>query len=105
MTAFSALSLVAVWRLILLLNVPGLLSALALPHWNGTINNGTMLAGNGSANSNSSYWLAHVERQGISPFNPNGGNYTIYRNVRDYGAIGKSSSLLDSNITDNEGHR
>ncbi|KAI9887851.1 MAG: hypothetical protein M1823_000373 [Watsoniomyces obsoletus] len=82
MAASSALSLVALWRLILLLNVPGLLCAQALlPRWNSAITNGT-------ANSNSSYWLANIKRQGITPFNPNGGNYTIYRNVREFGAIG-----------------
>jgi len=36
--------------------------------------------------ASSSYWLEDIKHQGISAFNPN--NYTVFRNVKDYGAKG-----------------
>lgn len=38
----------------------------------------------------SSYWYENINHQGISAFGPSG--YTVYRNVKDYGATGMSTS-------------
>lgn len=35
-----------------------------------------------------SYWLADIKHQGIAAFNSNPSNYTVFRNVKDYGAVG-----------------
>jgi len=35
------------------------------------------------------YWYEDITHQGISAFGPSG--YTVYRNVKDYGATGTSS--------------
>ncbi|CAK7200150.1 hypothetical protein SEUCBS139899_002840 [Sporothrix eucalyptigena] len=34
------------------------------------------------------YWYANIHHNGISPTIPNGDNWTVFRNVRDYGAKG-----------------
>lgn len=38
-----------------------------------------------------SYWYETISHQGISAFGPSG--YQTYRNVKDYGATGRSSSI------------
>ncbi|KAI9775833.1 MAG: hypothetical protein M1835_005679 [Candelina submexicana] len=38
--------------------------------------------------STSNYWLANIQRQGVSAFNPNANDYKVFRNVKDYGATG-----------------
>jgi glucan 1,3-beta-glucosidase len=38
------------------------------------------------------YWLEGVEHQGLASFNPSPYNYTIFRNVKDYGAVGDGIS-------------
>ena len=35
-----------------------------------------------------SYWYEQIDHNGISPFIENGANWTVYRNVKDYGAKG-----------------
>lgn len=40
----------------------------------------------------SGYWLSSIERQGTVAFGSSS-SYTIYRNVKDFGAVGKSSFL------------
>ena len=37
--------------------------------------------------SSSSYWVAQIQRQGTVAFGSNS-SYTIFRNVKDYGAVG-----------------
>lgn len=37
--------------------------------------------------SDPAYWLADITHQGYAPFGPSG--YTVFRNVKDYGAKGK----------------
>lgn len=37
------------------------------------------------------YWYENINHQGISAFGPSG--YQVYRNVKDYGATGKSHFL------------
>jgi glucan 1,3-beta-glucosidase len=34
------------------------------------------------------YWYEHIEHNGISPAIPNGANWTVFRNVKHYGAKG-----------------
>jgi glucan 1,3-beta-glucosidase len=36
------------------------------------------------------YWLADIRHQGIAAFNSNPSSYTVFRNVKDYGAKGKT---------------
>lgn len=36
----------------------------------------------------SSYWLEDMQHQGIAAFNPNPSGYKVFRNVKDYGAVG-----------------
>lgn len=44
-----------------------------------------------AAASASSYWVSSITRQGSAPFGGNS-SYTIYRNVKDYGATGDGST-------------
>lgn len=39
--------------------------------------------------SDPSYWLADISHQGLAAFNSNPSGYTVFRNVKDYGAVGK----------------
>ena len=41
----------------------------------------------GAEVSDPAYWLADITHQGYAPFGPSG--YTVFRNVKDYGAKGK----------------
>lgn len=41
-----------------------------------------------SPSTQSEYWLANIKHDGTSPFLVNGQNYTIFRNVKDFGAVG-----------------
>jgi glucan 1,3-beta-glucosidase len=36
-----------------------------------------------------SYWLADISHQGLAAFNSNPPGYKVFRNVKDYGAVGK----------------
>jgi glucan 1,3-beta-glucosidase len=40
-----------------------------------------------AAASESEFWLESIAHQGVSPLGPSG--YTVFRNVRDFGAKGK----------------
>ena len=42
----------------------------------------------GTSGSCAPYWLENIKHQGIASFNPNPSNYTVFRNVRDFGARG-----------------
>jgi glucan 1,3-beta-glucosidase len=35
-----------------------------------------------------SYWMENIHHQGIASFNPDPKNYTVFRNVKAYGAVG-----------------
>lgn len=41
-----------------------------------------------SSSGSCSYWLEEVKHQGIAAFNPNPTTYQVFRNVKDYGAVG-----------------
>lgn len=47
----------------------------------------------GIAKRASSYWYENIAHQGISAFGPSG--YTVYRNVKDYGAKGPYSRYVE----------
>ena len=34
------------------------------------------------------YWMEDIKHQGVASFNPNPDNYTVFRNVKSYGAVG-----------------
>ena len=34
------------------------------------------------------YWMENIKHQGIASFNPNPSAYQVFRNVKDYGAVG-----------------
>lgn len=34
------------------------------------------------------YWLEDIKHQGVASFNSNPNNYTVFRNVKSYGAVG-----------------
>ncbi|KAK0442944.1 exo-beta-1,3-glucanase [Armillaria borealis] len=34
------------------------------------------------------FWLEFIKHQGTSPFNPDPGSYQVFRNVKDFGAVG-----------------
>jgi len=38
--------------------------------------------------ADASYWLADIAHQGKAAFNPNPSSYTVFRNVKNYGAKG-----------------
>ncbi|KAJ5662530.1 Pectin lyase fold/virulence factor [Penicillium maclennaniae] len=40
------------------------------------------------ASDDASYWLADIKHQGLAAFNSNPSTYTVFRNVKDYGAKG-----------------
>ena len=40
------------------------------------------------------YWLEQVKHQGIAAFNPSPSTYQVFRNVKDFGAKGKSTEEL-----------
>lgn len=45
----------------------------------------------------SSYWYENIAKQGIAPFGPSG--YTVFRNVKDFGAKGNLACLLSLSTT------
>jgi glucan 1,3-beta-glucosidase len=34
------------------------------------------------------FWVEEIDHLGISPYHPEGSSYQIFRNVKDFGAIG-----------------
>lgn len=42
----------------------------------------------GTSGSCDPYWLEDIAHQGVASFNPNPDNYTVFRNVKDFGARG-----------------
>jgi glucan 1,3-beta-glucosidase len=44
--------------------------------------------GPGNAGPDEPFWLEKIKHQGISAFNPNPSGYQVFRNVKDYGAVG-----------------
>ena len=44
--------------------------------------------GEGAAAPDDPYWLELIRHRGISPFNSHPCSYQVFRNVKDYGAVG-----------------
>lgn len=42
----------------------------------------------GTARDDDPYWLEKINHQGIAAYNPNPTGYKVFRNVKDYGAVG-----------------
>lgn len=87
MLTFSTVTLFAASRLLLSLLAPSsLVGAVPTPETarftNATTNATTSAAGS------TGYWLADIRRQGTVAFGDS--NFQIYRNVRDFGAVGES---------------
>lgn len=47
-----------------------------------------------AASADASYWLADIKHQGLAAFNANPSTYTVFRNVKDYGAKGVVDLML-----------
>jgi glucan 1,3-beta-glucosidase len=59
------------------------------PTLNGTSKYPTSLpTGKPGSGSCAPYWLEGIKHQGVASFNPNPNSYTIFRNVKDFGALG-----------------
>ncbi|CAF9932953.1 MAG: hypothetical protein HETSPECPRED_008499 [Heterodermia speciosa] len=43
-------------------------------------------------NTSCDYWLENINHQGLSPFHGNPSSYQVFRNVKDYGAVGDGVS-------------
>lgn len=46
-----------------------------------------------SSNATCTYWLEDIKHQGVAAFNADPGDYQVFRNVRDFGAKGRASSM------------
>lgn len=46
-----------------------------------------------AAPGDESYWLADITHQGVAAFNPNPSGYKVFRNVKEYGARGMSTTV------------
>ncbi|KAF8147994.1 exo-beta-1,3-glucanase [Crassisporium funariophilum] len=44
--------------------------------------------GVGTAGPNEPFWMEQIKHQGKSPYNPTPDEYKVFRNVKDYGAVG-----------------
>ena len=44
--------------------------------------------GEGCARQDDPYWLEKIKHQGIAAYNPDPTGYKVFRNVKDYGAVG-----------------
>lgn len=42
----------------------------------------------GMAAAGESYWFQNIKHQGIAAFNTDPSNYQVFRNVKDFGAVG-----------------
>jgi glucan 1,3-beta-glucosidase len=42
----------------------------------------------GASSPTEPFWLETIKHQGIAPFNPDPSAYKVFRNVKDYGAMG-----------------
>lgn len=42
----------------------------------------------------STYWLSQIQRQGTVAYSSTDPGYKVFRNVKDYGAVGKSEASM-----------
>jgi hypothetical protein len=45
------------------------------------------------------YWFEHIKHQGVAAFNSKPNEYQVYRNVKDFGAKGKSELFRNNKST------
>ncbi len=55
----------------------------------------------GTAAPSDPYWLQNIKHQGTSAFNSNPGSYKVFRNVKDFGAVGNGVSRVCQNPAPN----
>ncbi len=55
----------------------------------------------GTAAPSDPYWLQNIKHQGTSAFNSNPGSYQVFRNVKDFGAVGNGVSRVCQNPVPN----
>lgn len=92
MLTFSTIPLFAASRLLLSLVAPSsLVGAVPRPE-QALFTNATFPNATASASGSSGYWLANIQRQGTVAFGNS--NFQIYRNIKDFGAVGKSGRLV-----------
>ena len=48
----------------------------------------TAALGSGNASPSDPYWLQNIAHQGYAPYASDPSSYSVYRNVKDYGAVG-----------------
>jgi glucan 1,3-beta-glucosidase len=54
-----------------------------------SVDNATSQIAAAAASFPDGYWLNDMSGKGIAAFNQNPGGYKVFRNVRDYGAVGE----------------
>lgn len=50
-----------------------------------------------AAEDDPAYWLANIAHKGVAAFNSNPSGYTVFRNVKDYGAKGNPPKACTDN--------
>lgn len=84
----------------LLLNPPSFLQPLAsytLSHKVMRISTTLLLAAASAARLVAGYWMEDIPHQGRSTFNADPDNYVVFRNVKDYGAVGDGGKSFPTN--------
>ncbi|KAF8184872.1 exo-beta-1,3-glucanase [Mycena galopus ATCC 62051] len=66
--------------------IVAIISSATLAHSLGTTC--TTPLGAGTAASTDPFWMQNIKHQGISAFNPNPSTYQVFRNVKNFGAVG-----------------
>ncbi len=99
MVLSATAALFAVLRITLFLTA-GPVPVEAVPGFYPNTTNTNASSGSNSS-SGSSYWLANIERQGLSAFNPNASDYQVFRNVKLFGAKGTYNSVTEASYNAN----
>ncbi|KAK0458522.1 pectate lyase superfamily protein-domain-containing protein [Desarmillaria tabescens] len=72
--------------IMLFLPIPSLILTISFSVLLATPSNSAAIA-NGTS-TGEPFWLEVIKHQGSSPFNPDPGSYQVFRNVKDFGAVG-----------------